>query len=473
MSADSQFGASGMMSPGWAGTDADSLVGDHAWITAALRFEAALARCQARLGIIPESAAETIETVARSLSVDAREMEHGVYATSNPAIPLIQGLQRAVDGRSPGTSDYVHLGATSQDAADSASMLVCTRALTDLRDTLGHIRQRIAQLIEEHGDSPMVGRTLSQHAVPITFGAKAATWLNLVADAEGEVRELVDAGLPLALGGASGTLAAYGEYARQATGASFDPFRLVDAVAAELGLASHYQPWHTARTPIARIAGALAIVTGALGKIAADIHVMCRTEVGEVGEGLPEGGGISSSMPQKQNPVKTVLVSAAARQMPAHTLVLFQSMISEDERPAGAWQAEWQPLSDAFRLALGSSSHMRELVRDLRVDTARMRGNLVIGGASVLSERLNVHLAPLVGRLKAKELLTELVSEGPPDPAELAPRLRAALAEHGADTAALDVEGLLTVEDYVGASAEIARRALQRSTGAGQGWTTP
>lgn len=458
----SGLGASGMMSPGWAGTDADQLVGDHAWIAAGLRFQTALARCQARLGIIPESAADTVEAVAGSLRVDTGELEHGVYTTSNPAIPLVQELQRAVDARSPGTSDYVHLGATSQDAADSASMLVCTRALTDLLSTLGHIRRQIAHLIEEHGDSPMIGRTLSQHAVPMTFGVKAATWLNLVGDAEREVRGLVDEGLPLSLAGASGTLAAYGEYALQATGAEFDPFRLVDAVAAELGLNPHYQPWHTARTPIARMAGALAIVTGALGKVAADVHVMSRTEVGEVAEGLPEGGGISSSMPQKQNPVKTVLVSAAARQMPAYTLVLFQSMVSEDERPAGAWQAEWQPLREAFRLALGSSSHMLELVRDLRVDTARMRVNLLSGGASVLSERLNVRLAPLVGRLKAKQLLKELVSGGATDPAELAPRLRAALAEHGVDTAELDVEQLLTVEDYVGASAEIARRALRR-----------
>jgi 3-carboxy-cis,cis-muconate cycloisomerase len=450
-----------MLSPGWANVDVNRVVGDRAWIGAALRVEGALARCQARFGIIPQDAADTIEAVADSLQVEPSSLSRGVYETSNPAISLIQQLQSAVDEASPGASDYVHLGATSQDILDSATMLVCFQALRNLQGALRDIRQELVRLIREHGATPMVGRTVSQHAVPMTFGVKVSTWLNVVVDAEREVRILLDAGLPLSLGGASGTLAAYGEYGTQVTGAPFDPFLLVDSVAEELGLSPHYQPWHTARTPIAKIAGTLAIVSGALGKIASDIHVMSRTEIGEVSEGLSENGGISSSMPQKRNPVKTALILAAARQVPAYTLVLFQAMVAEDERPAGAWQSEWQPLRDILRMVLGSSSHTAELVRNLRIDADRMHENLISTGAAVVSERLNVNLTPLVGKLKAKEILRRLLLGGGGDPATLVPKLRNELSVLGVHAEA--IVRLLAADDYIGASEEIARRAIARS----------
>jgi 3-carboxy-cis,cis-muconate cycloisomerase len=452
---------SGMLSPGWAHVDV-TVVSDRAWIEAALRVEVALARSQARLGIIPEPAADTIETVADSLQIDPRTLAQGVYEASNPAISLVQQLQNAVEKVSPGTGDFVHLGATSQDVLDSATMLVCTRALIELQDTLGEVRTQLVRRIVEHGDTAMAGRTVTQHAVPITFGVKAATWLNGIIDAETEVRTLLDAGLPLSLAGASGTLAAYSEYAAQATGRAFDPFLLVDAVADELGLNAHYQPWHTARTPIAKIGGALAIVSGTLGKIASDIHVMSRTEIGEVSEGQGENGGISSSMPQKQNPAKTVLVLAAAKQVPAHALVLYQSMLAEDERSTGSWQSEWQPLRDALRLVLGSSSHTADLLRNLSINTEAMRRNLGSTGAAIVSERLNVALTPLVGKLRAKQILRRLLL-GNDDREVVVSKLRSELSDLRVDMRALDINGLLSVEEYVGVSARIAHRAIIRS----------
>lgn len=469
---------SGMLSPAWADIDVDDILGDRAWVAAALRVEAALAHAQAGFGIVPADAAAAIGKVAATLEVDPLALAHGVAQTSNPVITLVLELQRAVDAASPGLSDHVHLGATSQDVMDTATMLVATNALTRLEASLGRVRAGILGLIQRHGAAPLAGRTLGQHAVPITFGVKASTWLNLVIDAETEVRALLDARLPVSLAGASGTLSAYREYAQQRTGSAFDPFLLVEAVAGELGLSPHYQPWHTARTPVAKLAGTLCLVGGALGKIATDIHLMSRTEVGEAGERPSEGGGISSSMPQKRNPVDATLILAASRQLPATALILFQGMAAaEDERSAGSWQSEWQPLRECLRMALGAASRMGSLVGGLRVDTARMRENLALTGPAVISERLTAALTPLVGKLQARDLLRRLLLSdapspaapaapgapaGPSSPADLITRLRSELAAVGVDAAGLDLEHLTAVEDYVGASARIAERALER-----------
>ncbi|TQL45025.1 3-carboxy-cis,cis-muconate cycloisomerase [Homoserinimonas aerilata] len=454
---------SGMLSPGWANTNVNTIVGDRAWIEAALEVEAALARCQGELGIIPREAAATIEAVAGSLRIDPRTLAVGVAETSNPAITLVQELQRAVERDSPGASDHVHLGATSQDVLDSATMLVCRRALFELDATLSRARANAAQLIARHGDAPMAGRTVTQHAVPMTFGVKVAAWLNALVDAQTELGRLLDDGLPLSLAGASGTLAAYAAYGSRATNGPFDPFTLVDAVAEELALDAHYQPWHTVRTPIARIASTLTLVSGALGKIASDVHVMSRTEIAEVVEGLGDGGGISSSMPQKLNPVRTVLVLSAARQVPSLALVLHQAMLAEDERSAGAWQSEWQPLRDALRLVLGSASHLDELLATLRVDEQRMRANLDLTGPAIVSERLNVALTPLIGKLQAKHVLRRLLLDGSATGEGLVSALQGELTALGVDPGDLDLERLLDPADYLGASAEIARRALLRS----------
>lgn len=450
----------GILSPGWAGADVGAL-DDRAWIDAALRVESALARCQAAFDIIPPDAAATIEAVAAELTVDSREIALTVRDTSNFAIGLVERLQRAVDDASPGTSDYVHLGATSQDILDSASMLVATESLLRLEVVLDTIRFHLAGLIHQHGHLPMAGRTVSQHAVPITFGVKLASWLNGIIDAELRVRSLIESGLPLSLAGASGTLAAYQAYGRQ-TDPQYDPFTLVDAVAEELGLKPHYQPWHTVRTPIAELGGCLAIVSGALGKIAADIHVMSRTELHEISQGYTESSGVSSSMPQKRNPVAAVLVLAAARQVPAHAMVLQQAMIAEDERSVGAWQSEWQPLREALRLVNGSAVNIADLLEGLEVHADQMFANLLRTGAAVVAERMNVALTPLLGKLAAKTLLRDVLLTGE-SPATMVRLLREALARHSIDTAALDLESLVDPVGYLGASESIAKRALARN----------
>ncbi|WP_375001216.1 lyase family protein [Aeromicrobium sp. CTD01-1L150] len=450
---------SGMLSPAWAGIRVASL-DDASWIRAMLRTEVALANAQARLGLLPLDSARTIESTARDLSVDPRVVASGVHDNSNPAIPLVQELQRAVEIAAPGVGDHVHLGATSQDVLDTAAMLVSMNALYELEHLLGTIRAGVVRLIDEHGDLPMAGRTIGQHAVPVTFGVKASAWLNGLVDAERRVSDLIERGLPVSLAGAAGTLAAYGGYGDQTLGDPLDPFDLVDAVADELGLDPHYQPWHTVRTPLADLASCLSLVNGVLGKIAADVQVMSRTEVGEVSEGAD---GISTAMPQKQNPVKTTLVLAASRQVPALCLVVLQAMMAEDERPVGAWQSEWQPLREAWRCILGSASHTRELVDGLQIHEAAIDRNLRSSGAGIVAERINIALAPLIGKLEAKSVVRQVVLQHRGAGGALRDALHEAIATRGGDPSRIDLAELLDPRSYVGSARGITNRALARS----------
>lgn len=450
----------GILSPAWAGIDVSAL-SDHAWIDAALRVECALARCQARLGVIPRDAATTIEEVAARLRLDPHELATSVRDTSNFAIGLVQRLQRAVDETAPGTGDYVHLGATSQDVLDSATMLVVTEALLRVEVLLDSVRSHLVRLMSEHGHHPMAGRTVSQHAVPITFGVKVANWLNGVIDAERHLRALIESGLPLSLAGAAGTLAAFRGYGDQA-GADGDPFILVSDVAQELGLAPHYQPWHTVRTPLAEIGNCLAVVSGALGKIAADVHVMSRTEIHEVSQRSTERVGVSSSMPQKRNPVAAVLILAAAKQVPPHVMLLQQALVAEDERTVGTWQSEWQPLREALRLVVGSAENTSAMLNGLEVHPDRMEANLRRTGPAVVAERLNIALTPLLGKLRAKKILRELLVTDGPETAS-AQHFRDALAQYGVESTTMDLDTLLDPRSYLGESASIVNRVRERN----------
>lgn len=328
----------GLLAPGWTGSPAASATGDRAYLRALLDAEAALTRAQAALGLAPAEAADAVGAVAADpAAFDARSLAERARDGGNPVIPLVADLTKAV-GEPYGP--YVHRGATSQDILDTATMLVAARTLDLLLPDLARTERALARLAAEHRDTPMPGRTLTQHAVPTVFGLKAAGWRALVLDARDRITAVRDA-LPAQLGGAAGTLAAFEAY-----GAT-DPTALPAAYAGELGLRAPVLPWHTLRTPIADLAGTLAFTAGALGKIAVDVLTLSRTETGEVAEG---GGGGSSAMPHKANPVRSTLIAAAARRAPQLAATLYGSLAAEDERPAGAWHAEWEPLRDLLRL---------------------------------------------------------------------------------------------------------------------------
>ncbi|MFC8245871.1 3-carboxy-cis,cis-muconate cycloisomerase [Streptomyces chartreusis] len=426
----------GLLAPGWAGSPAATATGDTAWLQALLDAEAALTRAQAALDLAPAGAARAVTRAADAGRFDVRSLAERARAGGNPVIPLVGDLTKAV-GEEYGEEygSYVHRGATSQDIMDTASMLVAARTLDLVLGDLDRTAAALARPASEHRDTAMPGRTLTQHAVPTTFGLKAAGWRALVLDARDRVRTVRDS-LPAQLGGAAGTLAAFAAY-----GAS-DPTALPAAYARELGLRAPALPWHTLRTPVADLAGCLAFTAGALGKVAVDVLTLSRTEIAEVAEG---SGGGSSAMPHKSNPVRSTLIASAARRAPQLAATLYGSLAAEDERPAGAWHAEWEPLRDLLRLVGGAARDAVELAEGLRVRADVMRAHLDLTHGLIVSERLSAELAPRLGRARAKELLTRLAAEGRP------------LAE-APELADVDLDPT----HYTGSAGALADRALER-----------
>ncbi|WP_246646182.1 3-carboxy-cis,cis-muconate cycloisomerase [Nonomuraea ceibae] len=367
-------GTSADGSPGHGGADlgllapmraAVAATGDAALLGAMLDAEAALTRAQAALGLAPAPAADAVTAAARAAAFDLPSLVVRARSGGNPVIPLVEDLRRAAHPY----GEHVHRGATSQDILDTALMLTASRALGPVLADLGRVIAGLGALAAAHRDTVMAARTLTQQAVPTTFGLKAAGWRKLAADARHRLRAAREA-LPAQLGGAAGTLAAFHPQDAEQPDIGL---LLVARFAREVGLAEPPLPWHVLRTPVADLAGALAFTAGALGKVAADVLVLSRTEIGELSEGV---GGGSSSMPHKHNPVRATMIAAAARQAPALASILYGSLAAEDERPAGAWHAEWQPLRETIRLVAGASRDAAELVADLRVHPERMRANL-------------------------------------------------------------------------------------------------
>ena len=441
----------GLLSPVRAGTPVEEAVSDAAWLRAMFDAEAALARAQAALGLVPPSAARTITGAARADRLDLRALAVHARESANPVVGLVRALTRTVAAVDPAAAAYVHLGSTSQDIFDTAAMLVARDALRLLRADLTRVADALAVLARDHRDTVLAGRTLALQAVPTTFGLKAAGWRRLVLDTRTRV-DTVLASLPVSLGGAAGTMAGYVEYGA-------DPQRLVAAFAAETGLSAPVLPWHTLRTPVADIAAVLAHGAGALGKIAVDVQSLTRTEVGEVSEPHVPGRGTSSAMPQKRNPVLATLIRSAALQVPALAAVLTQCMLTEDERSAGAWHAEWQPLRECLRLTGGAAHTAVELAEGLVVRPERMRANLGLTGGQIVAERLVAALSPLLGRAAARDLLTRAVEAAQRHDRPLAEQLGAAPELADRITRA-ELTRLCDPTGYVGAAAGLVDRSL-------------
>ncbi|MEV0276907.1 3-carboxy-cis,cis-muconate cycloisomerase [Streptomyces sp. NPDC050610] len=454
-----------MLAPARAGSAVEAATGDAAYLAALLDAEAALVRAQAAVGQAPQEAADAVTAAARADAFDVRDLALRARDGGNPVIPLVADLTAAVARTDPAAAPYVHRGATSQDILDTALMLVAARTLPTITGELACAAESLAELAAAHRSTPMPGRTLTQHAVPTAFGLKAAGWRALILDAHDRLAA-VRAALPAQLGGAAGTLAAFDVFDTSDTfdiSETFDAqggaLRLLGRFAAETGLAEPDLPWHTLRTPVADLAAALAFCAGALGKLAADVLVLSRTEIGEVAEG--DGGG-SSAMPHKTNPVRAALIAAAARQAPALAAILVASLAAEDERPAGPWHAEWQPLRELLRIAGGAARQAAELTAGLAVFPERMRENLDATGGLIASERIAAALSPLLGRARAKELLTAAARRAA---AERVPLADALAAEEPGLLKKVPEDRLRRLADpagYLGRAPELTDRALRR-----------
>ncbi|MFC8257609.1 3-carboxy-cis,cis-muconate cycloisomerase [Streptomyces sp. NPDC057291] len=451
----------GLLAPGRAGSPAEATTGDSAFLQAMLDAEAALTRAQSACGLAPAEAGRAVTETADADRFDVRDLALRARSGGNPVIPLVADLTAAVpeDAR-----PYVHRGATSQDILDSAAMLVASRTLATVLDDLERAAGEVARHATTHRDTQMAGRTLTQHAVPTTFGLKAAGWRALILDARDRLTA-VRASLPAQLGGAAGTLAAFSAFSAPSAAqedadgrGEADLLALVAVYARELGLAEPVLPWHTLRTPIADLAAALAFTAGALGKMAADVLTLSRTEIGEVEE--EEWGG-SSALPHKANPVHATLIAAAARRAPGLAATLYGSLTAEDERPAGAWHAEWEPLRDLLRLVGGAARDGAALAAGLRVVPYAMRENLQLTDGLIVSERLAAVFAGRIGRARAREVLSGAADRARSETADLADVLFDVLREEP-ELAGLDLAELTDPTRYTGSAGLLTDRALER-----------
>jgi 3-carboxy-cis,cis-muconate cycloisomerase len=448
----------GLLAPGRAGSRIEAETGDGAYLQALLDAEAALARAQAGLELIPRAAGEAVTAAALAERFDLRELALDASDGGNPVIPLVAALRAAVGEEHAGA---VHRGATSQDVLDSATMLVAERSRAVILADLDRTAAALAVLAARHRLTPMAGRTLTQHAVPTSFGLKVAGWRSLLLDARDRLSALT---LPAQLGGAAGTLAAL-----IPEDEAHSVFELVVRYANEVGLDIPTLPWQVMRTPVADLGGALALTAGALGKFAADVLVLARTEIGEI---VLRGAGGSSAMPHKANPVQATLIASVARQVPAFAGVLYGSMAAEDERPAGAWHAEWQPLREALRQTGMAAELAAHLAYNLEARPERMARNLALSNGLIVSERLTGALEPLLGRAAARATVTEAARLATEQDAKLADVL-CTLPEISAliDAKQLTEERLAELLDpagYLGAAAELVDRALSRGPRAGK-----
>jgi len=401
-----------------------------------LDAEAALARAQARVGLMSEAGAARVTAACRAANFDVAALGRDAAAAGNPVVPLVRALTAAVGADVP-----VHHGATSQDILDTAAMLVAHRALGPILDDLTGAAEAAARHAEEHRDTPMAGRTLLQHAVPITFGLTAAGWLTGLDTAARRLAELRATRLAAQLGGAAGTLATLGEHG-PAVAAAF---------AAELGLAEPALPWHTERGRIAELAGALGTAAGAVAKPARDVTLLAQTEIAEVREGGADDRGGSSTLPHKRNPIAAVSALAAAAQAPGLVATLLAAGPHEHQRAAGAWHAEWLPLRELLGAVGSASSWLRDCLEHLAVDPDRMRSNLELTGGLLLAERVSAALAPALGRLAAHDLVREAAADHRP----FADALRARPALAG-----FDIDKLLDPAGYLGSAGTFVDRAL-------------
>ncbi|MGJ3190995.1 lyase family protein [Paenarthrobacter sp. FR1] len=450
----------GLLSPVTASPAVASLTGDRAVIAAILDVEASWAAVLEEAGLVPAGSAAVVAEAADPSSYDAAAIAERAQGGGNPVIPLLSDLRtrvKSLDADGIGAGKAVHTSLTSQDVLDSALMLLASRAVSALLVDVKGTTTALATLAEQHADTLCVGRSLTQHALPYAFGLKAAQWFQGVAAAASRLASLA---LPVQFGGAGGTLASG---TKLTAGSGSTPFTLADSLASTLGLAPAPAPWHTNRLSVTALGDGLAALIDSFGKIAADLLFLSRPEVVELGEPLAAGRGVSSAMPQKQNPVLSVLIRSAALQAPGLASQLHLAAATfNDERPDGAWHSEWPALRQLLALALGAAGHLRELTEGLRVFPEAMRRNLELSGPLLLSEGVAAAVAPLLGE-DGKQKLQAVVDETLKAPAAEQSRIYTKLLRETVPADKLsdaELEALLDPASYLGEAQEINRRIL-------------
>jgi 3-carboxy-cis,cis-muconate cycloisomerase len=425
---------------------------DEAWLQAMLDTEAAIARAAERTGFAPPGSGAAVTAVARvDLFVNAN-LSTAAASTGNPVPALVKTLTGLLpDSSAAHAADAIHLGATSQDIIDTAAMLITRQSIDAILADLSAAAAACASLTRANADTVMAGRTLLQQAVPITFGLVTAGWLTAIDEARQRLHEVRTTRLAIQYGGAAGTLAPLGDKGPQ----------VAELLAEELALQAPPLPWHTNRLRIIDIAAALTSTNAALGKIARDITLLSQTEVAEVQEPSPGG---SSTMPHKQNPVASIIILGHTKRAPHLLATLAASAEQEHQRAAGAWHAEWEPLSDLLRLTSSATSWSAQLLTGLKVDAARMRTNLDATHGLPMAEHVTALLAPAMGRLEAHELVARAAASAIANGTDLADALftdeRTAAKLAACQISRHQLQTTLAPTSYLGATSQFISRAL-------------
>src|ERR1019366_2363056 len=356
-----------------------------------LDFEAALARAQGKLGIIPKNAAAEIVRHCDAKNIDMAKLKEATERIGYPVLPVVQQLVKLCKG---GLGEWSHWGATTQDITDSATIMQIREALDIVEKEIDAIADALAALAKKYRDTPMAGRSNLQQAVPITFGYKMATLLG--AFERHKPRVLVGE-----FGGAAGTLSALGK----------DGLKVQVELCKELKLGQPDISWHTVRDRIAEVGCFLGLVTGTCGKIAFDVKLLMKTEVEEVYEPFHEGRGSSSTMPQKRNPISSVYITAQAAMVKQLVAALLEAQVEDHERSTGPWEIEWIALPEIFMLSAGALAQTRFLVSGLQVNEKKMRANLDITKGLIMSEAVMMGLGAAMGRNRAHDVVYDICRE--------------------------------------------------------------
>jgi 3-carboxy-cis,cis-muconate cycloisomerase len=360
-----------------------------------LEIEAALARAQARLGIIPQEAAREIERACRIENIDLARLKQ---QTERIGYPILGVVQQIVGLCADGLGEWCHWGATTQDITDTAAIMQIRAALDLVEQDMEAIATALADLARRYRDTPMAGRSNLQQAVPLTFGFKMAALLAAMQRHRERLAQLRPRVLVGEFGGAVGTLASLGDSGLEVQAALMQELRLGQPEIA----------WHTVRDRIGEVACFLGLVTGTLGKISMDVKLLMQTEVAEVYEPFHEARGSSSTMPQKRNPISCLYIHSTVALVRQHVAALLEAAVADHERSTGPWEIEWIALPEIFLLAAGALSQTRLLVEGLEVDAARMRANLDLTHGMIVSEAVMMGLGPHLGRQRAHDLVYDI-----------------------------------------------------------------
>lgn len=425
-----------------------AIFSDDARIEAWLKAEVALANAQAKIGIIPKKVAQRIAVIAKIENINFAVMKVEFDKVGFPILPFVHQLTKACD---PETARWVHYGATTQDILDTGTTLQIKEGVSLVEEEIDAIIKALAALAKEHKNTVMAGRTFQQLAAPITFGYKVAVWLDELLRHRDRLVQLKKRVLVGQCAGAVGTFATLGN---RGLLVQKEMMRLLD-------LDTPLITWHTARDRWAELASYFALVTATLAKIANEVAILMRSEIGEVSEPFEKGRGASTTLPQKRNPIVCEPIIAIAPRLRELASSQLTAMVQEHERGVGQMHIEWMVLPDAFVLTSGSLKHARFILENLVVDKTRMRENLEIGGGLLMSEAVMMGLAPKIGKKQAHDLVYRAAGLANDKGLTLKEALMQdeTITQHLSET---EVDNLINPSNYTGSAGAMVEAVLKR-----------